>query len=335
MKTTKHLWPLIFAAGLIVVSACSKDDDSQGKENVVPTDTTAKDTGGSDTTVAPVTPTSPTFYLSDDTGMVSIPIDRMWTDSSYERNADLIPQRVVKGKPMYSEVFDGTDWQNIMMKAGDGKSLFGSSTADVLEHPDKYAVKFDIYVPKAYSLKGVVLGLGFTSDYDWALDAPRRYSAEVNFNEITWNKDASVMWSVASVASFYTDRWITVSVPLTEFKWNIALKSYLAYAQNLIEDNWSDAKSAQDAASDLYGDGNSNAGPEPNNHVDYFTYWKNNGVTAAEYSKKFGGLAIWYSSVDAIRTDSNFLLAISNIRIAANNSVGTKFLKLDWGKASN
>ena len=164
----------------------------------------------------------------------------------------------------------------------------------------------------------------------------RAYCAQLNFSEVSWNKTAGATgWAVNSVSSMNTSSgWMTVTVPLSEFKWSFANKNYIAYAQNLTENSWTDAKTAGEAAKLLYGDGadiygNASAGPSEKAHHPY--YDMNSDIHDSE---SYGGLIIGFVSYDQAKTDNNFLLAIDNVRIVPNDGNGAIYPKLNWGKPS-
>ena len=262
-------------------------------------------------------------------------------DSSYDGNklTDLIPANYSTAKSGVNSygLFDPTDWTevayapNVNSTLVPNSTVFGCFADSSNQNYGNYVLKFEVYVPESMPLDGVTLSIGFTSDYEQTMGTFRAYCAQLNFSEVSWNKTAGATgWAVNSVSSMNTSSgWMTVTVPLSEFKWSFANKNYIAYAQNLTENSWTDAKAAADAAANLYGDGNASAGASADAHVPYF-------VTNSDIhdSESYGGLIIGFVSYDQAKTDNNFLLAIDNVRIVPNDGNGAIYPKLNWGKPS-
>jgi hypothetical protein len=240
----------------------------------------------------------------------------------------LVPENYHRGntKNAYGIFYQNDDWKAIQYAPKNQSLVFGKYTDDALKNPKNYAVKFEVYVPEAYSMEGVTFALGFTSDREKDMTPPRKYSAELNFSPISWNKPAGAAWTVAKAGSFYTSGWMTVTVPLDEFIWNIALKTYITDAQNLAGNKYADITDA----SDLYGDGLNDGNPY--SHQNYVSYIQTKGIGAEDLFMYLGGFSIVCGSSDQPATDGSFIFAIDNVRIVPQDGNGAVYRKLDWGK---
>lgn len=270
-------------------------------------------------------------------------VDKNAADGSYDVYSDTAYPQIVRTVPtLYHDpiktvnqfgILDPTDFKAISYVA-DGNNetvagtVFGSLLEDAQANPEKYCVKFEVYVPEEKSVEGASLTLGFqnASSDPTDMTAPRSYAASVNFSKISWNS-TSTPWSVADAASFSTDEWMTVTVPFTEFLWNFATMNYVSMAQNFVNSKW-DAEGDVDG---VYGDGafRPGMGLNPTSHWDYVTF--NNDLTDPEYWSMF---YIIYDSYDAAKADDEFLYCIDNVRIVKYDGNGAIYPKTGYGVPS-
>lgn len=157
-----------------------------------------------------------------------------------EDYADLFTQRSYKDGKF--EVFDlgASEWQVLSIQPfhpdllGAGiepayATVFGPYEEQIKSgdlSACNFTVKFEINVSEAKPLKGEAYQIGFFNGETDPDNVARNYSALFTFSEISWNKDGSP-WVPTSFAEFYTDGWMTVSVPLEEFLWNSELRDLL------------------------------------------------------------------------------------------------------------
>lgn len=179
----------------------------------------------------------------------------------------------------------------------------------------KCCVKFEMFVPKEYALKGGVFSACFTCDYANGTQTVRSYCAPLNMSAVCWNKKDTA-WTVDSCKTFYTNEWMTVTVPLEEFKWNLYRAKYDAFAKELTENK-------PGVPEYLYGD-------LKGKHRDY-CYINRADI---EYPEKFGGFCVTYDPADQIAPSHKFLIAIDNVRIVPYDGNGAIYPKLKYGVPS-
>ncbi len=218
------------------------------------------------------------------------------------------------------------DWKAIIYAPNSGEedllpnsNVFGTFLTDgVTRRAEDYVLKFEVYVPSAYPLQGVTLTIGFTRADESTMNNFRKYCAIVNFSKVlSWGKNTTP-WSVATVENMSTDGWMTVTVPMSEFKWNLKDGGYAHCAQNILTGS---VMSTDDLAK-LYGDATT-----MNDYV--------NEYPTLTDTKKYGGLTIAYATDDqAYKNQGKFFMAVDNVRIVPDDGNGAIYPRLKYGEAT-
>lgn len=166
-----------------------------------------------------------------------------------------------------------------------------------------FTVKFEINVNESRPLQGEAYEVGF---YDGGNDEAivRQYCALFTFCEIVWDK-TNEKWEAAEFKKFYTDGWMTVSVPFAEFLWNSASFSILTSPNNNCE--------KEDGA---WGD------------EERLSY-------CAKYSSisrsTWGGIAIFSNPYSSGGNYVDGVIAIDNVRIVPDDKGGAYYPKNGYG----
>lgn len=217
------------------------------------------------------------------------------------------------------QVFDlgASDWQVVSYQPFSPElsgytpayqTVFGPYEADIKAGKIDacgFVVKFEINVNEEKPLKGEAYQFGFFEGVAAPDDAARECSAIFTFSEYSWDKTGSP-WEFASAKEFYTDGWMTVSVPLNDFLWNTASRDLLCAPDTKCDKEdaaWGNADRMSYCA--LYSG-------ELNN-----LYWGGFAILSNPYSsgQKFGKGA----------------MAIDNIRIVPNDKNGAYYSKFGFG----
>ena len=211
----------------------------------------------------------------------------------------------------------------------DQKTVFANVIDDARANYANYCVKFELFVPEDYALDGAALTIGFSGNQT-AMSAPREYAAWFCPSQVSWTT-TSTPWTVSSAKSFYTDGWMTVTIPMSEFIWNISMMNPTTSAQNYVNKTYSEIPETD--ASKIYGDGGTSG--DPSAHLSYVQHAISAGTDLAdEDGEFFSGLFMIYSNDDAIKSDDSFLFAIDNVRLVKYDGNGAIYPKLNFGVPS-
>lgn len=168
-----------------------------------------------------------------------------------------------------------------------------------------FTVKFEINVSESKPLKGEAYQVGFWSGDNVVPDnITRRHGAIFTFSEIVWDKTAG-SWEPAEFKEFYTDGWMTVSVPFSEFLWNSENRDILCSPDNYCE--------KEDAAW-----GNEERLP-------YCATYNTTSRAA------WGGIAILSNKHSSGGNVGNGVIAIDNIRVVRDDKGGAYYPKNGYG----
>lgn len=228
----------------------------------------------------------------------------------------------------FGVLHDPENWEAISFSPEAGgavydevRSVFGPFKELVKANPASakdYVVKFEVNVPKDSPTNCMTLSLGFTSAGEEVADQVRSYNAFLQMSAINWSKDVPEGWMLVSSSEFYTDGWMTVTIPMSEFMWNVTNGNYIVSAHKFSEGDFSNEADQQ-----FFGD--------PVNHLPYVEKYSSRLTNDDDLSDYFGGFAITFNPYDGPRNSQKTKFAIDNIRIVPNDGNGAIYPKLKYG----
>lgn len=237
-----------------------------------------------------------------------------------ENYADLFTQKSYKDGKF--EVFDlkASEWQVLSYQpfapelADAGvkpayPTVFGPYISDIKEgkiDACNFVVKFEINVNEKRPLIGEAYQIGFFDGANDVDNATRKFGALFTFSKINWNT-ASSPWEWTSAENFYTDGWMTVSVPLSEFLWNSESRDILCAP---------DTKCESESAA---------WGHE--SHNPYCAVYGGNPSDRA----KWGGLGFLSNPYSSGSHIGKGAMAVDNIRLVPDDKNGAYFPKFGFG----
>lgn len=241
-------------------------------------------------------------------------IDYTYNKGSENKQEAILNCKVSSYKGGDYGVFDGADWQMVSyqpeanngLPAPEYSTVFGPFEKDLeagTYGPCDFTVKFEIFVSNAKPLKGEAYTIGFTAQDDGTADNLRNFCAFFIPSEVDWNKEGEA-WKVNDIKDYYTNGWMTVSLPMSEFLWNAATNNAYTSPHDgcaTVADAWGSPDKLPYCA----------AFPEIANY-------------------NYGGLSILWCSYDSPHTNKG-IMAIDNVRIVPDDGNGAYYSKIKYG----
>lgn len=203
-------------------------------------------------------------------------------------------------------------------------TLFRDFTSEInSSNIGDYCFKFEINVPEKKQMMFDVMVLGFTTGDETSLGTFRKFSAYFQPCVPKINKDKDGVESLASTCEkgFFTNGWMTVTIPLSEFFFNASNMSYGSSYANVIKGDFSNGEDYK-----ILGDPASAA-----SFVSKRTYPE--VYSDPEDTEAYGGFVIGFTPNDGGDTGhTDFAIGIDNIRIVPNDGNGAYYPALGFGK---
>lgn len=188
---------------------------------------------------------------------------------------------------------------------------------------NNFCVKFEINVPEDKKMMFDVMTIGFTDGKNNTKEKFRNYAAYLNTCEPNLDTNKDGVQSInpkGCKKSFYTNGWMTVCIPFSEFIFNAAAKSYGSSYANVILGDFSKEKDYE-----ILGDP-ANIGSYVSKRS-YSEYYKN-----PMHPNFWGGFILGFTPSDGGDTDhTDFAMGIDNIRIVPYDGNGAFYPALKFG----
>jgi hypothetical protein len=238
--------------------------------------------------------------------------DQLYISGAAEKYANLFSLNTGD----YGVFDDIKSWQAIVYqsarenaKAADS-TVFGSFTNDILNKQlniREFAIKFEVNVPKDHPIIGEVFEFGFCSGNDEdPIGNIRNCAAYWCPSEYVWIKETD-SWEIDNAKPFYTDGWMTVTIPFSELLWkskNMSICADASHNGQYTNGAWTDYK----------------------HHYNYAQLHAD--PTEVE---RWGGFTINVNEYGSCLRREKYKVAMDNIRIVPNDGAGALYLKKDYG----
>ena len=216
-------------------------------------------------------------------------------------------------------VFDNLkDWQAVVYQSArenakaEYPTVFGKFTQDIVDKKiniREFAIKFEVNVPKDSPIIGEVFEFGFCNGNDEdPIGNIRNCAAYWCPSEYVWIKDTD-SWEIEDAKPFYTDGWMTVTIPFSELLWkskNMSICADASHNGQYTNGAWTDYK----------------------HHYNYSQLHAD--PTEVE---RWGGFTVNVNEYGSCLRKEKYKVAIDNIRIVPNDGAGALYLKKDYGVA--
>lgn len=202
---------------------------------------------------------------------------------------------------------------------------FGVFQEEIKEGKDfyNYVVKFEVFVPKENPVKGNGIAVGFFANNIWT--DIRAYCAywtpSLAQFKIDKEKGETSEWTFQEWHS--QGDWLTVAIPLEEFKYDLASANYKHCAHNNRMEDDEDVKYS--------GFGDKSEG------IDYFAQTKIQKLAGKWPEGMCGSLAYLgfeMGNADQNITDNDVLIGVDNLRITPKDNNGGYWPMIMWGASS-
>lgn len=216
-------------------------------------------------------------------------------------------------------VFDDIrSWQAVVYQSAregakaEHPTVFGNFTQDIVDgkiNIREFVIKFEVNVNEEHPVIGEAFEVGFCNGNDEdPISNIRSCAAYWCPSEYVWNKDTD-QWEIENAKPFFTNGWMTVSIPFSELLWKSKNMSICADAANngkYVNGAWADYKHHYSYAQ-LH--------PDPTD------------------VERWGGFTINVNEYGSCLHKDKYKVAIDNIRIVPDDGAGALYLKKDYGVA--
>lgn len=190
-----------------------------------------------------------------------------------------------------------------------------------------FCLKFEINVLEENKIKFDVMAIGFTDGKESGMGQFRQYAAYFNpcKPKVISNENGSKEIKGEFETEFYTDGWMTVTIPFSEFMFNAEAMSYGSGYQAMLDNNTSAENYWKIFADPDNTQNQSYVGSRPKCE----SYPEIGGRT-----KRWHGFLLGYTPNDGGNTgNTDIAVGIDNIRVVPNDENGAFYPALNWGVA--